>query len=63
MAEKLPGSRVLDGRWGIERHAIAIPKGRDGGIPFLTQFTGEIKASGLVRTAADRAGLKGVVTP
>jgi polar amino acid transport system substrate-binding protein len=63
MAEKLPGSRVLDGRWGVERHAVAIPKGRDAGLPFLTQFTAEIKASGLVRTAADRAGLKGVVTP
>jgi len=63
MAEKLPGSRVLDGRWGVERHALAIPRGRDAGLPFLTQFTGEIKASGLVRAAADRAGLKGVVTP
>ena len=62
MAEKLPGSRVLDGHWGVERHAIAIPKGRDAGLPFLTQFTSEIKASGLVRAAADRAGLKGVLT-
>jgi polar amino acid transport system substrate-binding protein len=63
MAEQLPGSRVLDGRWGIEHHAIAIPRGRDAGLPFLTQFTSEIKASGLVRSAADRAGLKGVLTP
>jgi polar amino acid transport system substrate-binding protein len=63
MAEKLPGSRVLDGRWGIERHAIAIPKGRNAGLPFLTQFTSEIKASGLVRSAADRAGLKGTLMP
>ena len=63
MAEKLPGSRVLDGRWGVERHALAIPKGRDAGLPFLAQFTDEIKASGLVRAAADRAGLRGVVTP
>lgn len=35
MAEKLPGSKVLDGRWGVERHAIAIPKGRDQGLPFV----------------------------
>ena len=29
MAEKLPGSKVLDGRWGVEHFAVAIPKGRD----------------------------------
>jgi polar amino acid transport system substrate-binding protein len=63
MAEQLPGSRVLDGRWGVEHHAIAIPKGRDAGLAFLTQFSSEIKASGLVRAAAERAGLKGVLTP
>jgi polar amino acid transport system substrate-binding protein len=62
MAGQLPGSRVLDGRWGVERHAIAIPRGRDAGLPFLAQFTDELKASGLVRAAADRAGLKGVLT-
>jgi polar amino acid transport system substrate-binding protein len=29
MADKLPGAKVLDGRWGTERHSIAIPKGRE----------------------------------
>jgi len=63
IAEKLPGSRVLDGRWGVERHAIAIPKGREAGLEFLKTFTNEIIATGLVRDAIGRAGLKGVLEP
>jgi polar amino acid transport system substrate-binding protein len=63
MAEKIPGARVLDGRWGEERHAIAIPKGREGGADFIRSFTEEIGKSGLVHDAAERAGLKGVIEP
>ena len=59
MAEKLPGSRVLDGRWGTERHAIAIPKGREQAIAFIRQFTNEVKSEGVVGTAIARAGLRG----
>jgi polar amino acid transport system substrate-binding protein len=63
MAEKLPGSRVLDGRWGVERHAIAIPKGRNRGIAFVQKFTDDVKSQGLVTAAIARAGLRGTVTP
>jgi polar amino acid transport system substrate-binding protein len=63
LAEKLPGSHVLDGRWGEERHAIAIPRGREAGLDFLRGFTDDIRQSGLVRAAAERAGLKGVIAP
>ncbi|NVO14515.1 MAG: transporter substrate-binding domain-containing protein [Rhodoplanes sp.] len=59
MAEKVPGSKVLDGRWGMERHAIAIPKNRDAGLHFVRTFTAEVKASGLVAGAVERAGLRG----
>lgn len=59
LGEKLPGSKVLDGQWGLERHAIAIPKGRDQGLPFLRTFTDEIKANGLIAAAVTRAGLRG----
>jgi polar amino acid transport system substrate-binding protein len=59
MAEKLPGSQVLDGRWGVERHAIAIPKGRDQGRAFVEKFTEDAKAEGLVKAAIARAGLRG----
>jgi polar amino acid transport system substrate-binding protein len=59
MAEKLPGSKVLDGKWGVERHAIAIPKGRDQGRAFVEKFTRDAKAEGLVKAAIERAGLRG----
>ena len=62
MAEKLSGSKVLDGRWGIERFAIAIPKGRDQGMAFVRQFTHAVKSEGLVDAAIARAGLRGAVT-
>ncbi|WP_249119176.1 MULTISPECIES: transporter substrate-binding domain-containing protein [unclassified Bradyrhizobium] len=63
MSEKLPGSKVLDGRWGVERFAIGVPKGRDGGMAFIRQFTEAAKSEGLVKAAIVRAGLRGAVTP
>jgi polar amino acid transport system substrate-binding protein len=62
MAEKLPGSKVLEGRWGVEHFAVAIPKGRDQGKAFIRQFTLEVKSEGLVGAAIARAGLRGAVT-
>lgn len=62
MAEKLPGSKVLEGRWGVEHFAIAIPKGREQGMAFVRQFTLEVKSEGLVGAAIARAGLRGAVT-
>jgi polar amino acid transport system substrate-binding protein len=61
MAEKLPGSKVLDGRWGVEHFAIGIPKGRDQGMAFIRQFTEAAKSEGLVKAAIARAGLRGAV--
>lgn len=61
MAEKLPGSKVLEGRWGVEHFAVAIPKGRDQGMAFVRQFTLEVKSQGLVGAAIARAGLRGAV--
>jgi polar amino acid transport system substrate-binding protein len=62
MAEKLPGARVLDGHWGVERHAIAIPKGRDQGRAFVEKFTSDAKSEGLIEAAIARAGLRGAMT-
>lgn len=62
MAEKLPGAKVLDGHWGVERHAIAIPKGRDQGRAFVEEFTKAVKSEGVVKAAIARAGLRGAMT-
>ena len=59
MADKLPGARVLEGNWGIERHALGIPLGRERGLPYLRAFIADAIASGLVQAASTRAGLRG----
>lgn len=59
LADGLPGARVLDGRWGLEHLAIAIPKGRKAAMPYLQRFATEMRDSGAVQRAADRAGLRG----
>ena len=61
MSDGLPGSRVLDGRWGLEHLAMAFPKGRDPGMAYASAFVEDIKSEGLVARAAERAGLRGAV--
>jgi polar amino acid transport system substrate-binding protein len=61
MADALPGSKVLDGQWGVEQHAVAIPKGRDPGMAFVQTFAQDAKTEGLVQAAIKRAGLRGTV--
>ena len=61
MSSQLPGSQVLDGRPGIDPHAMAMPKGRGLGIGYLRQFIEDVKSENLVQTAVERAGLRGVV--
>jgi len=61
VAEKEPGSRVLDGRLLVETAAMGVPKGRNpAGVAYLTRFTEEAKAEGLVQQAIERARLRGV---
>jgi len=61
MADKLPGARVLEGTWGVERHAIGIPKGRSAGLPFVRAFVNDALLTGQVKAAVSRAGLRGAV--
>jgi len=63
MSDKLPGSRVLAGRWGLESFAIGIPKGREAAMPFVSNFVIDAKANGAVARAVERAGLRGTVSP
>lgn len=60
MAEKLPGYRVLDDRWGLENLAIAVPKGREAGRAFLQAFAGQVQSRGDLKGMAERAGLRGL---
>ena len=62
MSEALPGSRVLDGRWGLESFAIGIPKGRQAAMPLISGFVIDAKAIGTVARAVTRAELRGTVS-
>ena len=60
LADGLPGARVLEGRWGTESLAIAVPKGRERGRSWLESFAASVRRQGLVQRAAERAGLRGL---
>jgi polar amino acid transport system substrate-binding protein len=57
---RLPGSRVLEDRFHATFGAMAVPKGQAGRLAYISEFIEEAKASGLVRQAIERAGVRGV---
>lgn len=59
--DRLPGSRVLDGRIGVDEITIALPKGREAGLAYAQQYLDDAKSQGLVKNAVQRAGLRGAV--
>lgn len=59
-AERLPGSRILDGRFLVENQAIALPKGRVVGLAYVTAFVEWAKATGVVARAIERSGIRGL---
>ena len=63
MSDELPGSRVLDGRWGLEHFAVAIPKGREQAAAYVRQFVADMRSEGRVTQAVQRVGLRGTVMP
>jgi polar amino acid transport system substrate-binding protein len=60
-AKRLPGLRVLEGRFMAINQAMALPKGKPAGAEYLTQFVEEMKASGFVADALKRHGIEGAV--
>jgi polar amino acid transport system substrate-binding protein len=58
-SERLPGSRVLDEGYGVNRVGIAVAKHRPGLLSYLAEFVEEAKASGLLARFIAQAGLHG----
>jgi polar amino acid transport system substrate-binding protein len=56
---KLPGSRVLDDRYGANLLGMVVSKGQDARLAYIGEFIEQAKASGLVQQAIERAGLPG----
>ena len=60
-AAKIPGSRVLEGRFMAIRQAAGTPKNRGGaGARYLREFIEDAKATGFVVRALEKSGVGGV---
>ena len=59
IADDLPGSRVLEGRYGLEQIAAGIPKGRADGLLFLQTFVEVSKADGSMARIIQDVGMRG----
>jgi len=60
---KLPGSRVFDDRFMAIGQAMGVVKGRGEAAKYLREFIEDVKASGFVARAIEKAGVRGVVVP
>jgi polar amino acid transport system substrate-binding protein len=58
---KLPGSRLLEGRFMGVQQCIAVPRGHDAGLAYLRRVVEEAKACGLVAQAIEKTGARGVL--
>jgi len=58
-ARRVPGTRLLPGRFMVINQAMATPKGRPAGAAYLAEFVAEMKASGFVASALARHGIEG----
>jgi len=57
-AERLPGARVLEGRFTVIQQAVATPKGRAAAAEHIRAFVEEAKLDGTVAEAIRAAGLR-----
>jgi len=60
--EKLPGARILDGKFTAVQQAIGSKPEGKAGAAFLRDFVEEVKASGLVAKLIDKHGVTGRLT-
>ncbi|MFC5499848.1 ABC transporter substrate-binding protein [Caenimonas terrae] len=60
-ARRVPGVRLLDGRFMVIQQAMGLPRGRESGARYVSAFVEEMKASGFVAAALQRHGIQGAV--
>ena len=58
-AKRVPGVRLLAGRFMVINQAMAVPKGRDAGAKYVRDFIEEMKISGFVAQALARYHVEG----
>ena len=57
---RLPGAKILRGRFTAVQQAIGTPKGRPEGAAYLRKFAEEVKTSGFVAQLIERHGIRGL---
>jgi polar amino acid transport system substrate-binding protein len=60
-AKRVPGMRLLDGRFMVINQAMGTPRGRDAGAKYLAAFVEEMKASGFVADSLKRHRIEGAM--
>ncbi len=58
--EKLPGARILDGKFSAVQQAIGTPRKNEAAAKWLAEFVEEAKSSGLVAQLIEKHGVKGL---
>jgi polar amino acid transport system substrate-binding protein len=58
-AQRIPGMRLLDGRFMVINQAMGLPKGRDAAHAYLSAYVQDVKTSGFVAQALARHGIQG----
>ena len=58
--ERLPGARILEGRFTAIQQAIGTPKARAAAAAYLREFVADIKASGLVANLIKKHNVAGI---
>lgn len=58
MAQKIPGTKVLDETFKRTVTAVAVPLGHSRALAFVTRFMADATTNGTLRKAYDDNGLK-----
>jgi polar amino acid transport system substrate-binding protein len=58
--DKLPESRLLEGRFTAIQQSVGTPSGRPAAAAYLRDFVAEMNASGFVARAIERHGIRGL---
>jgi len=60
---RLPGARILEGKFTAIQQAIGTPKARTAAAAYLAEFVADIKSSGLVAQLIAKHNVKGINVP
>jgi polar amino acid transport system substrate-binding protein len=58
-ARRIPGLRLLEGRFMVINQAMGTPRGREAGARYLRDFIEKMKASGFVAASLARHHIEG----